>query len=142
LIAMPENDKLKQAMQDAQLQKEAAALYQEGMNLLAAGKQADAKRRFELALQANPEHNEAAANLAAIERQALDASGDGLALSSSAPITLNFRETEIRDAYGFLAQSFGVNVVFDDSVKNAPVTLFAKDLTFGQGLSLLLTTSR
>ena len=142
LIAMPENDKLRQAMRDAQLQKEAAALYQEGANLLAAGKQADAKRRFELALQANPEHKEAAANLAAIERQALDASGDGLALSSSAPITLNFRETEIRDAYGFLAQSFGVNVVFDDSVKNAPVTLFAKDVTFGQGLSLLLTTSR
>jgi general secretion pathway protein D len=142
LIAMPENDKLQSALREAQLQKEAAALYQEGVNLLAAGKQDDAKRRFAMALEAHPGHKEAAWNLAAIEKQASDAAGESLALSSSAPITLNFRETEIRDAYGFLTQSFGVNVVFDDGVKNAPTTLFAKDVTFEQGLALLLTTSR
>ena len=142
LIAMPENDKLQSALREAQLQKEAAALYQEGVNLLAAGKQDDAKRRFAMALEAHPGHKEAAWNLAAIEKQASDAAGESLALGSSAPITLNFRETEIRDAYGFLTQSFGVNVVFDDGVKNAPTTLFAKDVTFEQGLALLLTTSR
>ena len=33
-------------------------------------------------------------------------------------------------------------MIFDESVKSVPVTLFAEDVTFEQGLSLLLTTSR
>lgn len=142
VVAMPENDKLLAAMKDAQSRKEATALYQEGENLLAAGKQADATRRFKNALEAYPGHEEAAAKLAEIEKQQLGAESESLALTSSAPITLNFRETDIRDAYEFLAKSFGVNVVFDDGVKNVPVTLYAKDVTFGQGLGLLLATSK
>lgn len=142
LVAMPENDKLQWAMKDAQMRKEAAALYQEGANLQAAGKQDDAKQRFKKALQAYPGHKEAAMKIAEIEKQEFGAVSESLALSSSAPITLNFRETDIRDAYEFLAKSFGVNVVFDDGVKNVPVTLFAKDVTFEQGLGLLLATSK
>jgi general secretion pathway protein D len=142
VVAMPGNDKLQNALRDAQMQKEAAAFYEEGVHLQDAGKLEDAKQRFKKALEADPGHVEAAAKLAAIDKQELGAAGDGLALSSSAPITLNFRETDIRDAYEFLTKSFGVNVVFDDGVKGAPVTLFAKDVTFGQGLGLLLATSK
>ena len=142
LVAMPENEKLQVALRRAQLRKEAAALYREGVNLLGASKLEDAKRRFRLALEANPDLKEAAVQLAVIDKQELSAKGDSLALSSTAPITLNFRETDIRDAYEFLTKSFGVNVVFDDGVKNAPVTLFAKDVTFEQGLGLLLATSK
>jgi general secretion pathway protein D len=142
LVAMPENDKLQAALKNAELRKEATVLYQEGVSLLGAGKVEDAKRRFNSALEANPDMKEAAAHLAAIDKQEKSAKGDTLALSSTAPITLNFRETDIRDAYEFLTKSFGVNVIFDDGVKNVPVTLFAKDVTFEQGLSLLLATSK
>ena len=142
LVAMPDYDKLLVAMKDAQMRKEAAALYQEGTNLLAAGKHEDAKRRFKKALEANPDFKEAAMKLAEIEKQEFGATSESLALSSTAPITLNFRETDIRDAFEFLTKSFGVNVVFDDGVKNVAVTLFAKDVTFEQGLGLLLATSK
>lgn len=142
LVAMPENDKLRSAMKEAQMRNEAAALYQEGTNLLAAGKQADAKWRFKKALEVYPDQKESLTKLADIEKQELGAASESLALSSSAPITLNFRETDIRDAYEFLTKSFGVNVVFDDGVKNVPVTLYAKDVTFEQGLGLLLATSK
>ncbi|HEY6095566.1 MAG TPA: secretin N-terminal domain-containing protein [Gallionellaceae bacterium] len=142
LVAMPENDKLQAALKKAELHKEARTLYQEGVSLLGAGKTEDAKRRFHAALQANPDLKEAAAQLAALEKQENAAKGSNLALNSSAPITLSFRETDIRDAYEFLTKSFGVNVIFDDGVKNVPVTLFAKDVTFEQGLSLLLATSK
>lgn len=142
LMAMPENDKLLAALKDAQLRKEAASLYQEGVNLLNGGKYEDAKRRFKRTLEVNPGHEEAAARLAEIEDQQKAAATEGLALSSNAPVTLNFRETDIRDAFEFLAKSFGVNIIFDDSVRNVPVTLFAKDVTFGQGLGLLLSTSK
>src|SRR6266571_4841736 len=67
---------------------------------------------------------------------------EGFALTSKAPITLNFRQTDLKQAFEFLARSFGVNVIFDEAVKSVPLTLFAKDVTFEQGLSLLLTTSK
>lgn len=142
LVAMPENAKLQTAMKDAQMRKEAAALYQEGRNLLAVGKQEDAKQRFRSALEVCPDHKESVVRLAEIEKQELSATSENLALNSSAPITLNFRETDIRDAYEFLTKSFGVNVIFDDSLKNVPVSLYAKDVTFEQGLGLLLATSK
>lgn len=142
LVAMPDNEKLMGVMKDAQLRKEAAAIYREGENLLNAGKQEDAKQRYKKVLEVYPGHGEAAMKLAEIEKQELGAASEGLALSSSAPITLNFRETDIRDAYEFLAKSFGVNIVFDDGIKNVPVTLFAKNVTFEQGLGLLLATSK
>lgn len=142
LVAMPGNDKLVAAMKDVQSKKEAAALYQEGQKLTAAGKLEDAKQRFKQVLEIAPDNKEAIAKLATIEKQMLSAAGDKLALSSTAPITLNFHETDIRDAYEFLAKSFGVNVIFDDGVKNVPITLFAKDVTFEQGLGLLLATSK
>lgn len=142
LVAMPENEKLLAALKEVQVRKEAAALFQEGSKLLDAGKPEAARQRLQKAIETEPGHKEAALKLAQIEKQELGAAGPGLALNSSAPITLNFRETDIRDAYEFLTKSFGVNIVFDDSVKNTPVTLFARDVTFEQGLSLLLTTSK
>ncbi len=142
LVAMPDNDKLRSAMKDAQMRKEAAALYEEGTNLMAVGKQEDAKRRLLRALEVCPDHKDSMIKLAEIEKQELGAASESLALSSSAPITLNFRETDIRDAYEFLTKSFGVNVIFDDSLKNVAVTLYAKDVTFEQGLGLLLATSK
>lgn len=142
LVAMPENEKLLAAQREAQTRKEALALYQEGVKLMDAGKFEAARQRLQKALEIQPEYKEATLKLAQLEKQELGAAGPGLALSSSAPITLNFRETDIRDAYEFLTKSFGVNAVYDDSVKSTPVTLYAKDVTFEQGLSLLLTTSR
>ncbi len=142
LVAMPGNDKLLAALKDAQAHKEANALYEEGVNLLGAGKPEDAKQRFRNALDVWPDHKGAAAKLIEVEKQEVKAGGERLALSSTAPITLNFRETDIRDAYEFLTKSFGVNVIFDDGVKNVPVTLYARDVTFEQGLELLLATSK
>jgi len=143
LVAMPANEKVQAALRKVRARKDAAAIYREGLNLLAAGKRDAAKQRFQQVLTLYPDQQEAQLRLAEIEKEEEGgASSEGLALTSSAPITLNFNETDIRDAYEFLAKSFGVNVVFDDGVKNVPVTLYAKDVTFKQGLDLLLATSK
>lgn len=142
LLAMPENEKLQSASRDVQLRKNAAAFYQEGIRLLSGGKPEDAKQSFKKSLEAYPGQKEAMLKLAEIEKKESGDAEDGLVLSSSAPITLVFHETDIRDAYEFLAKSFGINVIFDSGLKNVPVTLFAKDVTFEQGLSLLLATSK
>ncbi len=142
LAAMPEHSKLQQAMNEAIARKEAASLYQEGVTLRDAGRLDDARRQFERAVQAYPEHKEAAAALAEFKKEDQEKLSEGLALASKAPITLNFRQTDLRQAFEFLAKSFGVNVIFDEGVRSVPLTLFAKDVTFEQGLNLLLTTSK
>ncbi len=142
LIAMPEHAKLSQALNEALSRKEAASLHQEGMRLLAAGKNEDARRLFRKALDFHPDNKEAAAQLAELEKQERSQGAEGLVLGSTTPVTLNFRQTDVRAAFDFLTKSFGVNVIFDDSLKGEPITLFAKNVTFEQGLALLLATSK
>jgi general secretion pathway protein D len=142
LASLPDHRKLQQAMTDALARKEAANLYLEGVNLHQAGKLDDARRQFQRTLDVFPDHKDAAAALAELKKQDDEKQSEGLALSSKAPITLNFRQTDLKQAFEFLAKSFGVNVIFDENVKSVPVTLFAKDVTFQQGMSLLLTTSK
>ena len=142
LSALPDHPKLLQAMNEAVARKEANALYDEGVNLREAGKTQDALNRFQRALDVYPDHKGAAAALAELSKQAEEKSAEEFALTSRDPITLNFRQTDLKQAFEFLAKSFGVNVIFDEGVKSVPVTLFAKDVTFEQGLSLLLATTK
>jgi general secretion pathway protein D len=142
LIAMPANDKLAKALQDVINRKEANSLYKESLGLLDAGRRNEAKVTLLKALELYPDYRDAVSKLSEIQQIEQVQDEQQLALSSSRPITLNFKETDIRDAYEFLTKSFGVNVIFDDSVKNTPVTLYANDVTFTQGLSLLLATSK
>jgi len=142
LASMPDHRKLQQAMTEAIARKEAGNLYQEGSYLRQAGRLDDARRQFRKTLEVYPDHKEAAAALAELKKEDQEKLSEGLALSSKAPITLNLRQTDLKQAFEFLAKSFGVNVIFDEGVRSVPLTLFAKDVTFEQGLSLLLTTSK
>lgn len=142
LAAMPDHGKLQQAMTDVIARKEAASVYQEAISLRDAGKVDDARRQFQKALVMYPNHKEAATALTQLNRQDQEKLSEGFALSSKAPITLNFRQTDLKQAFEFLAKSFGINVIFDESIRSVPITLFAKDVTFEQGLNLLQTTTK
>jgi len=142
LASMPDHRKLQQAMTEAIARKEAGNLYQEGSYLRQAGRLDDARRQFRKTLEVYPDHKEAAAALAELKKEDQEKLSEGFALTSKAPITLNLRQTDLKQAFEFLARSFGVNVIFDEGVRSVPLTLFAKDVTFEQGLSLLLTTSK
>src|SRR5712692_4130707 len=143
LAAMPDHNKLQQAMTAALSRKEANNLYLEGTRTREAGNNDEAKKSFKMALQSYPDHKLAAEAYAALEKQNLaEQDSEQLALSSKAPITLNFRQTDLRTAFEFIAKSFGLNVIFDEGIKNAPVTLFAKDVTFEQALNLMFTTNK
>lgn len=142
LLAMSDHSKLQQAMAGVLARKDAQELYLEAVTLRDQGSVDEAREKLRAALDAYPAHREAAATLAALERRREDELTQGLALSSTAPVTLNFRQTDLKQACEFLAKSFGVNIIFDEGVKSAPITLFAKDVTFEQGLNLLLTTGK
>lgn len=143
LAAIPDHGKLLQVMNQALVRKEANVLYEQAAREIEAGRQEEGRRILKRALDAYPSHKRATELLARFEKQELDEDSAGrLALTSRAPITLNFRQTDLRTAFEFIAKSFGVDVIFDDAVKSAPVTLFAKDATFEQALSLMLTTTK
>ncbi len=142
LAAMPEHSKLQQAMNDALSRKEAATLYQEGTTYREAGKLEDAKQQYQKAMKIYPDHKDAAKALAEVQKEDAEKTAGKFVLSSKAPITLNFRQTDMRTAFEFIAKSFGVNVIFDEGIKAQSVTLFAKDVTFEQSLNLMLTTTK
>lgn len=57
-------------------------------------------------------------------------------------ISLNFNEIDFPSALKFLGDSYGINFVFDQSVKEVNVTLDLKDVTFYTALQLLLETTK
>jgi len=144
LTAMPDNDKLQQAMKQVLLRKEANSLYIEALHLIDAGKQNEGYRLLKRAVEVYPKFNRAADLLAHIEKQIVESDDDTerLKVTSHSPITLNFRQTDLRTAFEFVAKSFGIDVVFDEGVKTMPITLFAKNVKFEQALSLMLSTTK
>lgn len=143
LVAMPDHGKLQQAMRQVQLRNEANNLFSDALKAREAGQIDEYRRLMMRALEAYPGLR-GAEDLLAKENKKLaeDESGDRLKVSSRAPITLNFRQTDIRTAFEFIAKSFSIDVVFDDGVKTMPVTLFAKDVTFEEAISLILATTK
>lgn len=141
LIAKPDHGKLEEAMKNLLNLKEANNLYVEGMINKKAGRIKDAHQLFLQTLKIFPEHEKANIEVQRY-RLKLDDEGQELALTSKNPITLKFKKTDIRTTFQFLAKSFGINVIFDESVKDMPVTLFAKNVTFEQALNLLLVTTK
>ncbi len=67
---------------------------------------------------------------------------DALTLASDKPITLNFKNTNIKEVFELLAKLSGINILFDDEVKAQPVTIFVKDVSFQYALNLLLSTNK
>jgi general secretion pathway protein D len=142
LMAMSDHPKLQQAMAQAVARKEAGTLVLEARQQLAAGRKPEAIQILKRALNAYADDKEANRLLTSLEKQAEAENADRFALSSRAPITLNFQQTDLRTGFEFIAKSFGVDVIFDDGIKSAPVTLFAKDVTFEQALDLMLVTTK
>jgi len=143
LAAMPDHVKLLQVMRQVLLRKEATSLYAEAVLALNAGQQVEGIRLLKRAIEDYPEFKRAVDLLASVDKKSADeVSDDRLKVTSHAPITLNFRQTDLRTAFEFIAKSFGIDVIFDEGVKTAPVTLFAKDVTFEEALSLILATSK
>lgn len=142
LVAMPDHSKLLQGMSEAMARKEGIAVYQEAARLQEAGKDTDAKQQLERALEIYPGHKEAASALARIKQREDKELSEKLVLASRTPITLNFRQTDLKTAFEFIGKSFGINIIFDDSIKSVPVTLFVKDVTFEQALQLMIATTK
>lgn len=142
LIAMPQHSKLRQAMESTFTLKRANELYVEAKRNQETGKSKEALELLKKALTVYPEHAKARLLYKQFQQHLNNKKESNLVLNSKKPISLNFKNTSLKTAFDFIVKSFGINVIFDEGVKNIPVTLFSKNVTFEQALNLLLRTTK
>lgn len=140
LTAHPANEKLYQAIIFSKLYQESDQLFREAVKNYQVGKYGDAKAMLLLIREKVEDHEPAKKMLAKMEYDE-EQMKTGDAVDSEQQISLDFRATNIKTAFGFLASAFDVNVIFDETVKDQSVTLYAQDVSFKQALNLMLSTS-
>lgn len=88
----------------------------------------------------HPDRAEAAEILAAAEGQ-LDASYGNLPLDidSAAPISIEFRNTDVREAFGILGRMSGLQFIFDTDLKPQQMKLQLQKVSVAQAMEAMLT---
>lgn len=142
LIAMPQHSKLRQVMESAFAHKQANELYVEAQRSHETGRSKEALEILKKALKIYPQHAKARLLYNQFKQQLKEKKESNLVLKSKKPILLNFKNTSLKTAFEFIVTSFGINIIFDEGVKNIPVTLFSKNVTFEQALNLMLRTTK
>ena len=130
--AETELTKVEQLQQAEKLIEEAEGFYRSRRFL-------QAKANLQQALQLRP-NNPRALELLEKVRQKPVVMMDGfeLEITSEKPITLKFKDANIRDVFNILSKLSGVNFIFDEDMRTQNVTVFLEEGTFPQALELLL----
>lgn len=139
----PTQDKYKQQMEVATRLKDAQLAYTEGREFERGNKLKDANRAYLVAVELHPENKEYKAALARINglrKNKLE--GFELSLKSSKPITLKFKDARIKDVFTIITQLTGINFIFDEGVKDQPVSIYLENATFQQAMDLLTNMNK
>jgi len=134
----PTQGRFKQRIDETAVLKDAQLAYLEGVEFEKGNKLKDANRLFIRAVDlspANKEYQAALARVSGMRKSKLE--GYELSLKSSKPITLKFKDAKIKDVFNIVTQLSGINFVFDEGVKDQPVTIYLENATFQQVLDLL-----
>jgi len=123
--------------------KEADERYRAALTFQELGRINNAINEMNAAVNLDPENSKYQDFLNKLQKKKSESDPDDiLVLTSNKPITLNFKNTNMKDVFDFLSRLSGVNILFDDDVKTHPVTIFVKDVTFQYALNLLLSTNK
>jgi general secretion pathway protein D len=63
-------------------------------------------------------------------------------LFSTQPVTLRFRDTDIKEVFEVFSRTAGINVITDESLPAKRVTTFFKDLPLREAFNLILVSNR
>ncbi len=132
-------------LQTLERDRRGAALAAEAEAALKAGRTADAEARAKAALAENPANRTARTVLRQIaERQAqIQVAAPELKAALDKPITLEFRDANIRSVFEAISRSLGINFVLDRDVRqDLRVTIFVRNTNLDDVLKILLTTNQ
>ncbi|MDP3167043.1 MAG: secretin and TonB N-terminal domain-containing protein [Hydrogenophaga sp.] len=126
-------------------ERRVAARMTQARSLLAKGDSAGAERVLRDVLSVAPTQAEARRLVARLRADAPrpDAPPTALTAALSKPITLDFREVQIKSVFDVIARTSGVNFVFDKDVRSdTRVTIFVRDASVEEVIELVLTTNQ
>ena len=134
----PTQERFSQQIEISTRYKDAQLAFQEGRDFEKGNKLKDAYRQYfksaELFPQ-NPEYLTALDRINQLRKSKTE--GFELRLKSSKPITLKFKDAKMKDVFNILTQLSGINFVFDDGIKDSPVSIYLENASFQQALDLL-----
>jgi general secretion pathway protein D len=139
----PSQDRFKQKITETTRLKDAQLAYREGFDFEKANKFKEANRAYLVALElspANREYQEALVRIGGLRKSKLE--GFELSLKSSKPITLKFKDAKIKDVYKIITQLTGINFIFDEAVKDQPISIYLENATFQQAMDLLTNMNK
>ena len=159
LTSAPENRGYRVSLKRARL-RASASHAAAGRRLAGRGLFKEALEEYRLALDLNPESGTLAAEIREVEARrqsaapapSLDQIKDrareralpGLALGPEAkePLSISFRNANLKETYLALGKVAGVNFVFDPQFQDQPISLDLKGVGFEQALSALASTGK
>src|SRR5512142_1531259 len=123
--------------------KEAEDHYRASLTFVELNRLGEAINELTLAVSLDPENVKYQDALDKLQKRKTEIEPEeALSLASDKPITLNFKNTNIKDVFEFMSKLSGINILFDEEVRAQPVTVFVKDVSFQYALNLLLSTNR
>jgi general secretion pathway protein D len=139
----PSQERYNQKVNETTRLKDAQLAYREGLEFEKANKLKDANRNYLAALELHPDNKEYQIALSRISGQRKSKlEGFELSLKSSKPITLKFKDAKIKDVFKIITQLTGINFIFDDAVKDQPISIYLENATFQQAMDLLTNMNK
>ena len=134
----PTQDRFRQQIEISTRYRNAQSAFQEGRDFEKGNKLKDAHRQYIRAAELYPQNTEYQAALERITQlRKSKLEGYELRMKSGKPITLKFKEAKIKDVFNILTQLSGINFVFDDGIKDTPISIYLENASFQQALDLL-----
>ncbi|MHB1248228.1 MAG: tetratricopeptide repeat protein [Polaromonas sp.] len=116
-----------------------------GKKALADGRSEEAEQAARLILSQDPGHVGARTLLQQIQatRTSDEIHPRELGAAYRKPITLEFRDTPLRNVFDMISRQSGINFIFDNDVKlDTKATLFARNTSIADAVEMLLMTSQ
>ncbi len=139
----PTNAAIQGALKSVLNMKQAEEHYRASLTFIELNRLSEAINELSRAVELDPENAKYQDSLEKIQKKKSETEPDeALTLASDKPITLNFKNTNIKEVFELLAKLAGINIMFDEEVRAQPVTVFVKDVSFQYALNLLLSTNK
>lgn len=141
----PENARAKTGLARLDERTRHAALLKEAEGLLSKGDSVGAEQRVRIILSENSQHTEALNLQRRMQERAAKQEPPARAVKGpfSKPITLEFRDANLKSVFEVISRTSGVNFVFDKDVRpDLKVTIFVRNSSIEDVIKLILVTNQ
>jgi general secretion pathway protein D len=119
---------------------DAEKLAEEGAAFWGKRNTALARKAIEGALKMDPQNARALAIKDLLDREQKKISMDGIELdvASEEPITLSFKDANIKEVFEILSQLSGINFIFDEEIRSQSISVLLEKASFVQAMELIM----